>query len=70
MTASRARHRASTMRGREIWACPNVHGRAGEQTDELVQSGAAQEIYDHACAARVDATLHGPALRTGGGGDS
>jgi autoinducer-2 kinase len=32
--------------GREIWACPNVDSRAGEQASELVRSGAAQEIYD------------------------
>jgi len=35
-------------RGREIWACPNVDSRAGEEAGELVRSGAAQEIYDHA----------------------
>jgi autoinducer 2 (AI-2) kinase len=35
-------------RGREIWACPNVDARAGEEASELVRSGAAQEIYDHA----------------------
>jgi autoinducer-2 kinase len=34
--------------GREIWACPNVDSRAGEEATELVQSGAAQEIYDRA----------------------
>jgi autoinducer-2 kinase len=34
--------------GREIWACPNVDSRAGEQAAELVRSGAAQEIYEHA----------------------
>ena len=33
-------------RGREIWACPNVDSRAGDEAAELVQSGAAQEIYD------------------------
>ena len=33
-------------RGREIWACPNVDSRAGEEAGELVRSGAAQEIYD------------------------
>ncbi|HEY5058886.1 MAG TPA: autoinducer-2 kinase [Gaiellaceae bacterium] len=35
-------------RGREIWACPNVDSRAGDEAGELVRSGAAQEIYDHA----------------------
>ncbi len=35
-------------RGHEIWACPNVDSRAGEEAGELVRSGAAQEIYDHA----------------------
>jgi autoinducer 2 (AI-2) kinase len=35
-------------RGREIWACPNVDSRAGEEAAELVRSGAAQEIYEHA----------------------
>ncbi|MGP0049406.1 MAG: autoinducer-2 kinase [Solirubrobacteraceae bacterium] len=34
-------------RGDELWACPNVDGRAGAETAELVQSGAAQEIYEH-----------------------
>ena len=33
-------------RGREIWACPNVDARAGDEAAELVASGAAQEIYD------------------------
>jgi len=33
-------------RGHEIWACPNVDSRAGEEAGELVRSGAAQEIYD------------------------
>jgi autoinducer 2 (AI-2) kinase len=32
-------------RGREIWACPNVDSRAGEEATELVRSGLAQEIY-------------------------
>jgi autoinducer 2 (AI-2) kinase len=32
--------------GNEIWACPNVDSRAGEQATELVASGEAQEIYD------------------------
>jgi len=36
------------VRGREIWACPNVDSRAGEEASELVRSGAAQEIYDRA----------------------
>jgi autoinducer-2 kinase len=35
-------------RGREIWACPNVDSRAGEQAGELIRSGAAQEIYERA----------------------
>jgi autoinducer 2 (AI-2) kinase len=34
--------------GREIWACPNVDGRAGVEATELVASGAAQEIYERA----------------------
>ncbi len=34
--------------GREIWACPNVDGRAGVEATELVTSGAAQEIYERA----------------------
>jgi autoinducer 2 (AI-2) kinase len=34
--------------GREIWACPNVDSRAGEEAGELVRSGAAQEIYEQA----------------------
>jgi autoinducer-2 kinase len=33
-------------RGREIWACPNVDSRAGDEATELVRSGRAQEIYD------------------------
>ncbi len=32
--------------GRELWACPNVDSRAGEQAVELVRSGAAQRIFD------------------------
>jgi autoinducer 2 (AI-2) kinase len=36
------------VRGREIWACPNVDSRAGEQAADLVRSGAAQEIYARA----------------------
>jgi autoinducer 2 (AI-2) kinase len=35
-------------RGREIWACPNVDSRAGEEAAQLVRSGAAQEIYERA----------------------
>jgi autoinducer 2 (AI-2) kinase len=34
--------------GREIWACPNVDSRAGAEATELVETGAAQEIYAHA----------------------
>ena len=34
--------------GDEIWACPNVDSRAGEEAAELVRSGAGQEIYDRA----------------------
>jgi autoinducer 2 (AI-2) kinase len=30
----------------EIWACPNVDSRAGEEAVELINSGEAQEIYD------------------------
>ena len=32
-------------RGREIWACPNVDSRAGEEATELVRLGLAEEIY-------------------------
>jgi len=35
-------------KGQEIWACPNVDSRAGEEATELVTSGEAQEIYNHA----------------------
>jgi autoinducer 2 (AI-2) kinase len=35
-------------RGQEIWACPNVDARAGDEAAELVRSGAAREIYEHA----------------------
>ena len=35
-------------RGREIWACPNVDSRAGEEAAELVRNGAAREIYERA----------------------
>jgi len=34
--------------GREIWACPNVDSRAAQEAAELVESGAAAEIYNHA----------------------
>jgi autoinducer 2 (AI-2) kinase len=34
-------------KGQEIWACPNVDSRAGEEATELVLSGEAQEIYNH-----------------------
>jgi autoinducer 2 (AI-2) kinase len=32
--------------GTEIWACPNVDSRAGEEAAELVKSGDARKIYD------------------------
>jgi autoinducer 2 (AI-2) kinase len=35
-------------RGREIWACPNVDGRAGAEAAELVGSGVAGDIYERA----------------------
>lgn len=35
-------------RGRELWACPNVDARAGEEAAQLVRSGAATEIYHEA----------------------
>lgn len=35
-------------RGREIWACPNVDSRAGTEASELVESGAAREIFERA----------------------
>jgi autoinducer 2 (AI-2) kinase len=35
-------------RGKEIWACPNVDSRAGEEATELVRTGAAEEIYAEA----------------------
>jgi len=35
-------------RGREIWACPNVDSRAGDEAAELVASGAAEAIYEQA----------------------
>jgi autoinducer-2 kinase len=31
--------------GREIWACPNVDSRAGDEAVELIASGAAETIY-------------------------
>jgi len=31
--------------GREIWACPNVDSRAASEATELVESGAAEQIY-------------------------
>jgi autoinducer-2 kinase len=34
--------------GQEIWACPNVDSRASTEATELVESGAAQEIYERA----------------------
>jgi autoinducer 2 (AI-2) kinase len=34
--------------GREVWACPNVDSRAGAEAAELVESGAAEEIYARA----------------------
>jgi autoinducer 2 (AI-2) kinase len=33
-------------RGHEIWACPNIDGRAGAESAELINSGLAQEIYE------------------------
>jgi autoinducer 2 (AI-2) kinase len=35
-------------RGNEIWACPNVDSRAGEEAAELVRSSAAREIFEQA----------------------
>ena len=32
-------------RDREIWACPNVDGRATEEVAELIEEGLAEEIY-------------------------
>jgi autoinducer 2 (AI-2) kinase len=32
--------------GREIWACPNVDSRAGDEAVELIRSGAAETIYE------------------------
>jgi len=34
--------------GHEIWACPNVDSRAGEEAAELVSSGAAEDIFERA----------------------
>ena len=34
-------------RGDALWACPNVDSRAGEEAHELIDSGLAQEIYEH-----------------------
>jgi autoinducer 2 (AI-2) kinase len=34
--------------GAEIWACPNVDGRAGTESAELIARGEAQEIFDRA----------------------
>ena len=34
--------------GHELWACTNADGRAGRETAELVESGAAREIYGRA----------------------
>jgi len=31
--------------GREIWACPNVDSRSGEEASQLVQQGLAEKIY-------------------------
>ena len=33
-------------RGTELWACPNIDGRAGAEAAQLVESGLAQEIYE------------------------
>jgi autoinducer 2 (AI-2) kinase len=34
--------------GRELWACPNVDGRAGAEAAELVEAGHAEQIYARA----------------------
>ncbi len=34
--------------GREVWACPNVDGRAGAEAEELVASSDAERIYARA----------------------
>jgi autoinducer-2 kinase len=34
--------------GREIFACPNVDGRAGAEAEELIREGAAEKIYAEA----------------------
>ena len=36
----------TTRAGHEIWACPNVDSRAGDEAAELVASGTARRIYD------------------------
>ncbi len=33
--------------GRELWACPNVDSRAGEEATDLVERGLAETIYRH-----------------------
>ena len=33
-------------RGHELWACTNADGRAGREAADLVESGAAREIYE------------------------
>jgi autoinducer-2 kinase len=35
-------------RGEEIWACPNVDARAGVEAAELIEEGAAEEIFARA----------------------
>ena len=35
-------------RGTEIWACPNVDSRAGQEAAELISEGAAERIYAEA----------------------
>jgi autoinducer 2 (AI-2) kinase len=37
--------------GREIWACPNVDARAGDEADDLVRSGAARRIFERGVSA-------------------
>jgi autoinducer 2 (AI-2) kinase len=34
--------------GREIWACPNVDSRAGQEAAELIRAGSAEQIYAEA----------------------
>ena len=36
----------TTPPGREIWACPNVDSRAGDEAAELVRSGDARRIFE------------------------